>query len=129
VICVDTSVWVDALRGGNPGLVRHLADLLEADMVAVPAPVRLEVLAGAPKAAIAPLALRFHGISSLIPERDTWRTVEDWVGVAVSAGQRFGVLDLLIAAIAHAHQAPLWSLDADFGRMAKLDFVELYAAP
>jgi len=110
-------------------VVRHLADLLEADMVAVPVPVRLEVLAGASREVVAPLALRFRGISSLIPERDTWRTVEDWVGAAVAAGQRFGVLDLLIAAIAHSHHAPLWSLDADFRRMAKLGFVELYAAP
>ena len=110
-------------------MVRHLADLLEADMVAVPVPVRLEVLAGAPREVVAPLALRFRGISSLIPERDTWRTVEDWVGAAVAAGQRFGVLDLLIAAIAHSHHAPLWSLDADFRRMARLGFVELYAAP
>jgi predicted nucleic acid-binding protein len=110
-------------------VVRHLADLLEADMVAVPVAVRLEVLAGAPKAAVAPLALRFRGTSSLIPERDTWRTVEDWVETSVAAGQRFGILDLLIAAIAHAHRAPLWSLDADFGRMARLGFVQLYAAP
>ena len=110
-------------------MVRHLADLLEADMVAVPVPVRLEVLAGAPKDAVAPLALRFRGISSLIPERDTWRTVEDWVGAAVAAGQRFGVLDLLIAAIARGHQAPLWTLDADFTRMARLGFVELYTTP
>lgn len=109
--------------------MRHLAELLEADAVAVPVPVRLEVLAGAPKDAVAPLVLRFRGVSILIPERDTWRTVEDWVGAAVAAGQRFGVLDLLIAAIARGHQAPLWTLDADFGRMAKLGFVDLYAAP
>jgi predicted nucleic acid-binding protein len=110
-------------------VVSHLAELLEADMVAVPIPVRLEVLAGVPRDVVAPLALRFRGIKSLIPEQDTWRTVEHWVGAAVAAGQRFGVLDLLIGAIAHTHRAPLWSLDADVGRMAKLGFVELYAVP
>lgn len=98
-------------------------------MVAVPVPVRLEVLAGAPRREQAALAEGFSGLASLIPGHATWEAVEGWVGKAVSAGQRFGVMDLLIAAITREHGASLWSLDAEFTRMAKLGFVELYAAP
>jgi predicted nucleic acid-binding protein len=46
--------------------------------------------------------------------------------IAVSdAGQRFGIVDLLIAATAHEHGASVWSLNSDFERFAKLRFIKL----
>lgn len=95
----------------------------------MPVPVRLEMLAGAPGKDFLVLTKRLSGVALLMPEGRTWTGVEGWVGTAVAAGQRFGVMDLLIAAIAREHDARLWSLDADFERMARLGFVELYAGP
>ena len=129
MICVDTSVWIAALRDHTTPTALHLAELVEADAVIVPAPVRIEVLAGAPKRDLAALAEGFLGLVGVVPGHPTWERVEGWVTEAVEAGHRFGLADLLIAATAAEHGARLWSRDAAFERMARLGFVELYAAP
>ena len=61
------------------------------------------------------------------PTDETWARVEQWTDQAADAGQRFGLSDLLIAAIADELGALVWTLDQDFERMAKLKFVRLYA--
>ena len=129
MICADTSVWVEALREEMGPTALHFAELVEADEVVVPAPVRIEILAGAPKRELEELVDGFSGMQGLVPGQAPWEKVEAWVGEAVAAGERFGVVDLLIAAVAAEHGAKVWTLDADFERMQKLGFVELYAAP
>ncbi|HEX9895116.1 MAG TPA: PIN domain-containing protein [Gemmatimonadales bacterium] len=129
MICVDSSVWIAALRDETGSTAVHLAELVDADVVIVPAPVRIEVLAGSPRQQLAALADGFSGVAGAIPGSSTWEKVEGWVGEAVAAGQRFAVVDLLIAATAREHDASLWSLEVDFKRMQELGFVALYTAP
>lgn len=129
MICVDTSVWVDVLRGPRTRAAWHLAELVEADLVVMPAPVRLELLAGAPARSRAALADRLSAFGVRIPDAAVWDRAEAWSGDAVAAGERFGLVDLLIAAMAAAYGAKVWSLDSAFQRMERLGFVEVYAAP
>lgn len=126
MVFVDTSVWVAALRGGAKSPGEHLRTLLDADEVALAAPVRIEILSGASTRDRARLRRVLSALPAFYPTEPTWGMVEAWVERAGAAGERFGVADLLIAASAAEHGGSLWSLDRDFARMRALGFVTLH---
>ena len=126
MIAVDTSVWVDFFRGRQP-VAGKLLQLLDGDEVALPIPVRIEILAGARREEQARLARVLGALPLLRTTDETWRRIERWVVTGGAAGQRFGMGDLLVAAVAAENDCAVWSLDQDFPRMAKLGFVSLVA--
>jgi len=127
VVLVDTSVWVAVLRSASAPEAPLLAQLIDADAVVLPLPVRIELLSGARASDRATLRTRLSALAVAHPTEETWALVERWVDTAADKGQRFGMGDLLIAALAAERQALVWSLDADFERLAKLRLVQLYS--
>ena len=125
MIAVDTSVWVDAFRGVK-GISAALESLLDAREVALPAPVRVELLGGASRADLPRLRRTFSALPILYPTQDTWTRVDGFVDRAVASSQRFGFADLLIAALAAEQQCSVWSLDKDFARLHRLRLVHLW---
>ena len=125
MIVVDSSVWVAAFRGDGP-IGAELARLLDDDFAALTSPVRLELLGGSKPSDFLRLRRVLGAVPSFVPSTDGWKRVETWVDKAARPGQRFGIVDLLIGATAAEHRASVWSLDADFERMAKLRFVKLH---
>jgi predicted nucleic acid-binding protein len=126
VIAVDTSVWIAALRrtGSQEGEV--LRGLIDADLVALPVPVRTELLIGTGGRTRARLARTLGALPLLYPTDATWHTVDDWTARAGKSGERFSLGDLLIGVLAADQQALVWSLDDDFQRLAALGLVKLY---
>jgi predicted nucleic acid-binding protein len=124
LIAVDTSVWIDFFRGKTP-TADKLLDLLDKDQVALPVPVRIEILSGARQTEHARLRRVLSALPLLLPDDSTWAAMERWAIAGAAAGQRFGVGDLLVAAIASQNDCAIWSLDDDFVRMSRLGFVSL----
>ena len=126
MIVVDTSVWIAALRSRSTREADALAQLVDADEVALPIPVRIELLSGASTADRVRLRRVLSALPVLYPTDDTWRLVDGWIDVAGKSNDRFGFADLLIGALAKEARALVWSRDTDFARMARLGLIELY---
>lgn len=127
MIVVDTSVWIAATRQPAGELASSLDGLIDADEVCLALPVRLELLSGLGARDRGVLRRGLAALPVAIPTEGTWTTVERWIESGGDAGQRFAIIDLLIAALAHELTALVWSLDRDFERMAALGFVQSYA--
>lgn len=122
---LDTSVWIEVLRGGRRVDPERVAALLDAEAVVLALPVRIELLAGASRTTAKRLLRMLSALPLLVPELRTWQQAESWAIEAAKHGQHFGIMDLLIAALAGEQSATLWSLDDDFRRMAALGWIEV----
>ncbi len=127
MIVVDTSVWVAARR--QPQVAKALDELIDADMAVIPLPVRLELLSRVARKDRKAFFAAQQALPLLVPTEDTWAPLTSWVERAADAGDTFGTADLLIAALAAEIGGLVWSLDKDFERMERLQFVSLYELP
>lgn len=129
MILADTSAWVEYDRATGSAVDRRLTGLIEADgPIAVTEPVIMEVLAGARsdarEADLRRLLLRFH----LCP----FDTAADFDGAAriyrrcrQSGITPRGMIDCMIAAVAHRHQATLLAYDSDMEHVATVIGISL----
>lgn len=124
MVAVDTSVWVEFFRG-RAEVVTALSGLLDDDQVALPVPVRIEILSGARASERARLRRLLAALPVLYPQPETWARIEAAVTETSTRGHRFGFADLLVATLAAESDCEVWSLDGDFKHMARLGLVKL----
>lgn len=129
MIFVDTSVWIRAFRSKRSSEAAHLTELLDADEVALSIVARIEILSGATAMNRDALIRALSALPVFRSSERTWDRVESWVETAADKGARFGVPDLLVAAIAAEQRSAVWSVDKAFDRMEELGFVALHQGP
>jgi predicted nucleic acid-binding protein len=129
VILADTSAWVEFDRATNSPVDLRITELSRSDgPLAVTEPVVMEVVAGARtdgrEADLRRLLLRFTLLR--------FDVVADFDGAATiyrrcrRAGVTpRGMVDCMIAAVAHRHGATLLAADADLGRVATVVGIDL----
>lgn len=132
MILVDTSAWVEYDRATASRVDRRLTELIASDhQVAVTEPVIMEVVAGARsderEADLRRLLLRcdllrFDPVVDFDAAARIYRACRR-VGVTPR-----GMVDCMIAAVAHRYGVALLALDADLNRVADVVGIEMDAA-
>lgn len=126
---VDTSAWVEYLRGSGSAAHTRLRDAIETDApLATPAPVLMELLAGCSDEAAVLRIQRMLGRYEIL-EVEGLTDFEDAAGIyrACRAGGETvrSMVDCLIAAVALREGRPLLTVDRDFDVIARYAGLEL----
>lgn len=123
MVLIESSTWIDYLRGGATAEARCLRDLLAADAaIAVCDPIRMEVLAGARDRRHRQELHRLLARAATLPT-----TPADYESAALLyATCRAGgvtirrLIDCLIAAVAIRAGAPVLHRDQDFSALSAM---------
>ena len=118
-ILIDTSVWIRFFRSANSPEAKRLDTLLSMGLVATCAPIRVEVLSGAPnKREFERLRDLFVSLIEFELPHDVWTRMEEHRFTLARRGYAASLIDLLIALTAQQRQASVWTLDEDFEHIA-----------
>ncbi len=122
---VDTSAWVDFLRGDEEAGSR--VDRLLADgAVVVTGPIRAEVLSGAQTSGqYERLRRLFEGLVRMADPPDLWDRVGEYRFALARGGFQAEIVDLAIAVTAFAGGHRLLTRDRDFSRIRTVVPIEL----
>ena len=129
MILVDTSAWVEYDRATGSAVDERLAELIAGDDgVAVTEPVIMEVVAGARsderERDLRRLLLRFD-LLRFDPAVDFDAAARIYRACRREGVTPRGLVDCMIASVAHRHAAALLALDADLNRIADIIGIEI----
>lgn len=118
-ILIDSSIWIQWLSPQASGeLKRAMEALLATDRAVINEMIRLEVIGGARSAGeFEKVRGDFEAIRCIETKPRVWQKAEDLSFLLGRRGQRVAAADVLIAAGAICHGAPLWHADRDFERV------------
>ena len=123
-VLLDTSVWIDALRGKTPGIVAVTQGLLNDDRVLTCGPVIFEIKRGLrppEKKKIIPL---FDALIRLSFDGTVWDAAGDLDASLRKKGITIPPMDVIIAQVCLYHKVFLFTLDEHFRSVPGLKVFE-----
>jgi predicted nucleic acid-binding protein len=118
---VDTSVWIRADRPGHDAVRARLRRLMVDGRVAICWPIRVELLVGVKiRERWVILNEQLSALDHLPVTDATWHRAARIGHDLARRGQTVPLPDLVIGAAAIEHGVPLWTVDGDFRRIAKV---------
>jgi predicted nucleic acid-binding protein len=117
---VDTSVWVEFLRGERIAIKKRLEKLLDENRTAVSGIILAELLSGISNEKDRDfLEESFLGLPFLETTRDIFATAGKMGAILRKKGTTMPLSDLLIAALAKTHTLTVLTLDNHFQTLAR----------
>jgi predicted nucleic acid-binding protein len=129
VIVVDTSAWVEFLRATRSAWDRALSERVGGEELAVPDVVRLELLAGANDEQsahdVARLLARYRAVPATPGDHDL--AAELYRRARRRGTTPRSLVDCLVAASCLRLRLPVMARDVDYGVLAAVSELELFA--
>ena len=124
-VFLDTSVWIDALKGKTPLIVEATEKLLKDDRILICGPVLFEIKRGLrppDRKKILPL---FDALTRLSVDETVWDAAGDLDASLRKKGITIPPMDVIIAQVCLHHEVSLFTLDDHFHSIPRLKFYEL----
>ena len=123
-VLLDTSVWIDVLRGKTPGIVAVTQGLLNDDRVLTCGPVMFEIKRGLRPPERNKILPLFDALIRLSVDEIVWDAAGDLDASLREKGITIPPMDVIIARICLHHNVFLFTLDEHFRSVPGLKMFE-----
>ena len=123
-VLLDTSVWIDALRGKTPNIVALTQGLLNDDRALTCGPVMFEIKRGLRSSERKKILPLFDALIRLSFDEAIWDAAGDLDASLRKKGITIPPMDVLIAQICLQHKVALFTLDEHFRSVPGLQVFE-----
>jgi len=123
-VLLDTSVWIDALRGKTPNIVALTQGLLNDDRALTCGPVMFEIKRGLRSSERKKILPLFDALIRLSFDEAIWDAAGDLDASLRKKGITIPPMDVLIAQICLHHKVVLFTLDEHFRSVPGLQVFE-----
>ncbi|MBW2247502.1 MAG: PIN domain-containing protein [Deltaproteobacteria bacterium] len=123
-VLLDTSVWIDALQGRTPHIVKMTQELLNEDRILTCGPVIFEIKRGLRPPERKKILPLFDALIRLSVDETTWDAGGDLDASLRKKGITIPPMDVIIAQVCLHHKVFLFTLDEHFRSVPRLKIFE-----
>jgi len=123
-VLLDTSVWIDALQGRTPHIVKMTQELLNEDRILTCGPVIFEIKRGLRPPERKKILPLFDALIRLSVDETIWDAGGDLDASLRKKGITIPAMDVIIAQVCLHHKIFLFTLDEHFRSVPRLKIFE-----